>query len=259
MMDVRTSFNQSAAAYEDKFNRNPLGDFQRRQVWKFIKPWLRERKKLLDVGCGPGSDFEFYGQLDCRLTAIDISEQMTRLAKEKALRIRMAARIENSGIEDFAVAEKYDAVVCNFGVLNAVEYLPVALEKIRNLLTEDGILIAVVMPPFQMAVFLADLLRLRWTRLRFRLLARKAETADGFAFNYVRRSDLKKYFKILAHRNLGVLLPPPDGYSARPFLQKAGTALKPLEKLLGRIAPACLGGDHVCYILKPKPAGERPV
>ncbi len=254
-MDAQTSFDRYAISYEEKFNRNPLGRFQRRQVRDFLFPWLQGRENILDVGCGPGSDFEFYRLLDCRLTAIDISEQMTRLAKEKALRLRMAARIENSGIEEFSVDEKYDAVVCNFGVLNAVENLPVALAKIRSLMTENGVLVAVVMPPLQITELITGLLRMRRETVR-RLFGRKAQTGEGFNFRYIRKTDLEKKFKISAHRNLGVLLPAPDRFAATAFWKSWSRVFLPFEKIISRIVPAWLGGDHVCYILKPEPDEE---
>ncbi len=136
---TRETFDAYAAGYEEKFNQNFLAKYQRETVYKAIVPFLKDARTLLDVGCGPGSDFAFYKSMDVAVDAIDISPEMAKIAKKTAAAIQLTATIENASLENFQSKRVYDIIILNFGVINLIENLPMALTKLKSLLKPVGV------------------------------------------------------------------------------------------------------------------------
>jgi 2-polyprenyl-3-methyl-5-hydroxy-6-metoxy-1,4-benzoquinol methylase len=154
-MTIPKTFDAYADVYEEKFNRNPLGIYQRGRVQAEIAPYLSPEKRVLDAGCGPGSDFVFYQSLNLTIDALDISPRMTELARGKAQRLKLNARAFNTSLEDFQADRLYDAILLNFGVINLFGNLSPILRKLKSMLTAEGILVVVSMPPFHLFSFAA--------------------------------------------------------------------------------------------------------
>lgn len=252
-MNPTSTFDNYAATYQDKFNRNPLGVYQRTQVQAALRRHLAGRRRLLDVGCGPGSDFEFYRSLNLRITAIDISPEMTRLARETAHTLGLNAEVVTSALQDFHPPETYDVILLNFGVINAIADLDAALEKLHGLLADAGILIVVAMPPFHLFSFLESLLRGRVAAAFRRVLRGKAVLADGLEIFYYRQHQLEPGFRLLERQHLCPLLPTPDQYAQSAPARFITKLLQPLDRRIARHLPDWAGGDHVCYIFEKAP------
>ena len=99
-------FDEYAQTYQDKFNENFLGKYQRQQVQQIVLADAKTAQNVLDVGCGPGSDFEFYAQFNLQVDAIDISPEMVRFAKEKATALSLKANIQVAEIQQFTPLQK---------------------------------------------------------------------------------------------------------------------------------------------------------
>ena len=95
-----------------------------------------EGKKVLDVACGTGvliNDYKLRGIKD--ITAIDISDEMIKIAKEKFPDVNfICADVENTDFET-----KFDAIV----VYNAFPHFPngsALIEKLSSLINDGGTL-----------------------------------------------------------------------------------------------------------------------
>ncbi|MEZ4765863.1 MAG: hypothetical protein R3C26_22575 [Calditrichia bacterium] len=51
------TFDSYATGYADKFNRNPIGIYQRERVQAELALYLQPGTAVLDVGCGPRFGF----------------------------------------------------------------------------------------------------------------------------------------------------------------------------------------------------------
>lgn len=249
-MPTQQIFDAYAEVYEEKFNRNPLGRYQREQVQAEIAPYLSHGKKVLDVGCGPGSDFAFYQSLRLSIDALDISPRMAELAREKAARLNLNARVFTSSLEEFQADCSYDLIILNFGVINVFEYLPPVLEKLRTLLAPDGILILVSMPPFHLFSILGLLVNFDIRTAAQRVFKKKAALPPGrLNVYYYRGADFARHFRVLKKIHLCPLLPSPDQYRRRESMRKIAGLLMGIDRRIAGALPDILGGDHVCYIL----------
>lgn len=97
-----------------------------------------ENKTVLDVGCGTGVMFPVYLRRDPRLvTAVDISENMLRIAREKY----PAEGIEFicADVASFRCEEKFDCVIAHNAFPHFLRQTQ-ALERLRELTAPGGTL-----------------------------------------------------------------------------------------------------------------------
>ena len=103
-----------------------------------------EGKRVLEVGCGIGTDSINFARAGARLTAVDLSSESVRIARERAKVIGVADRIDfvQANAEELSSAlgdERYD-LVYSFGVVHHTPHPERALEQIRALVAPGGTL-----------------------------------------------------------------------------------------------------------------------
>lgn len=247
-MSARPTFDAYAVDYQHKFNDNFLGKYQRARLHAEISPYLNPGLKVLDVGCGPGSDFYFYHSRGVTVEALDISPAMVDLARQKAQALGLDATVHCQDFQTFPSSDSYSFIMLNFGVINAITDLETALEKLNKLLRADGTLVIVAMPPFHLFSQLGLLRQGRFREAFRRLIRREAVLPDGFRFHYYRQKDFRKFLRLKKRIHLCPLLPNPDQYHQDRFSGKLTERLLKLDRFLATRLPDCCGGDHVCYI-----------
>ncbi len=275
-------FDRYACDYDAKFNQNPAGKYQRDRVQEEIAPFLLSAgricdtgsaeslptsnlqpptsnlqpptsppaARILDVGCGPGSDFVFYRQQNLAVDAIDISGEMCKLARQKAAQLKLKAVIKETDLRNFQASKKYDAIILNFGVANALANLPEMLQKLHGMLKEAGVLIIVVMPPFHLFSALEALIKGRLRAFWHRVFQHRATLNNGFEIRYFRQRDFTRDFRLIKRVHLAHLLPTPDQFQRFSLAKRLFKLLRPLDRAAAKLVPDWWGGDHVCYVLR---------
>jgi SAM-dependent methyltransferase len=135
-----------------------MRDRVRRTVERFVPP----RSRILDLGCGPGADAEYFARRGDRVVAIDWSPAMVRQAERRIQEARLADRVivQQLGIHEIDCLEDsaFDAVYSNFGPLNCVPDLAAALRAVAARLRPNGVLVASVIGrtcPWELALYAA--------------------------------------------------------------------------------------------------------
>lgn len=251
-MSARPTFDAYAADYQHKFNENFLGKYQRTRLHEEIAPFLTPGQKILDVGCGPGSDFQFYHSQGVAVEALDISPAMVDLATQKAEALGLDATVHCQDFQTFTSSESYSFIILNFGVINAIVDLQTALKKLDKMLAENGTLVIVSMPPFHLFSLLGFLRQGKFREAFQRMNGRYAVLPDGFRFRYYRQKDFRKFFRLKKRIHLCPLLPNPDQYHPDRFSAKLTSRLMKMDRSLATRLPDWCGGDHVCYFLGKK-------
>jgi len=67
--------------------------------------------KVLDLGVGPGWTSLFLSRIGYRVTGLDISPEMIRIARERAARERADVRFLVADMENFELNEKFDGIL----------------------------------------------------------------------------------------------------------------------------------------------------
>ena len=90
-------------------------------------------KKVLEIGCGIGTDAEQFVKAGAIYTGIDLSDESVALAKERL----PEANIFNANIEEWCSGQQYD-LIYSFGVLHHTPNIHNALSNIRKMLKPGG-------------------------------------------------------------------------------------------------------------------------
>lgn len=127
----------------DKYARQPIKDEGAyAQTLDRIRSYLRERDKVLEVGCGTGSTALKLAPQVKHLQATDLSGRMIEIARDKA----STQKVANVTFSTMAVGRGVDAggpfdVVMGLNLLHLVEDLPGALAGLADQTTKGGLLI----------------------------------------------------------------------------------------------------------------------
>lgn len=151
-------------------------------------------KRVLEVGCGIGTDSVNFARAGAELTAVDLSRESLEIARRRAAVMGVADRIRflEANAEELGAVlagERFD-LVYSFGVIHHTPRPAQALREMRTLLAPGGTLKLMVYHRRSWKVFwiLAIQERGRFWRAA-ELVAKHAEAQTGcpIAFTYTRR------------------------------------------------------------------------
>ncbi len=155
--------------------------------------WWRG-KKVLEVGCGIGTDTINFARHGAQVTAVDLSKMSLDIARQRAEVFGLRDRIrffqaDAERLSDIVPLEAYD-LVYSFGVIHHTPRPDRALEEIRKYLRPGGQLKIMVYNRWSWKVFwiLCTYGRARFWRLS-RLVANYSEAQTGcpVTYTYTRR------------------------------------------------------------------------
>lgn len=229
LIETQRAFDTVADVYDEDNERNPVLREMRRQTRNAVRALAPEGSTLLDLGCGPGADAEFFGRRGYRVAAIDWSPEMAQEAQRRArasgLEDRVTVRhlgiheLDRLGDATFACAYS------SLGPLNCVPDLAAAARLIGERLCPRGCLVASVIGricPWEIALYG---LRRDFDRIRVRF------SPDFVPVPFYGRTVWTRYydpteletafaasgFTRVSLRSLGLLMPPPylSGFAER--------------------------------------------
>ncbi len=115
-------FDKLAEHYDVLWSDSPIGRHQRQAVWRRLDPLFQRGDRLLDAGCGTGTDAMHFTERGVTVHGVDASGEMVRIARRRGLEVRHLT-IERL----HEIGGRYDGVLSNFGALNCIANLePVA-------------------------------------------------------------------------------------------------------------------------------------
>jgi SAM-dependent methyltransferase len=256
--NYREGFDRAASGYDGDYVANPLWVSLRERVWKRLDVYFKRGDRVLDVGCGTGTDALHLAGRGVRVAASDISPAMIGVVEEKVRRNSCGKLVEaivmgTDSLKDYAMGNqrRFDGIVSNFGPLNCEPDLAALPEVFHRLLKPGGIVVASIMNRLCLWEIIYYLLRgdpknaLRrfskdgvWTEVR----SVKMKT-----FYYQPQEVMKlfsPYFEALRVSALSTFLPP---LYLNRWLEKHRNIhrlLESLETSLGSRAPFNGWGDH---------------
>ena len=150
--DTRQAFDSVAADYHRSNVDNPLLSDMRRRMIAVVRRHVPAGSRILDLGCGPGTDAETLARHGYWVVAIDGAPRMVDEARRRIAAAGVVDRVavHHLGIEelDALPADCVDAVYSDFGPLNCVADLHGAAHLIARRLRAGGVLIASVIGRF---------------------------------------------------------------------------------------------------------------
>jgi 2-polyprenyl-3-methyl-5-hydroxy-6-metoxy-1,4-benzoquinol methylase len=101
-------------------------------------------KKVLEIGCGIGTDTINFARHGAQVTAVDLTEKSLEVARQRAKTYGMESRIRfiqanAEELSDYVPVERYD-LVYSFGVIHHTPHPERALEEIRKYAGPESVL-----------------------------------------------------------------------------------------------------------------------
>jgi ubiquinone/menaquinone biosynthesis C-methylase UbiE len=239
-------FDLLAADYDRTWTNSGAGRLQRDAVWRQLLPLFHSGDTVLDLGCGTGEDASYLARLGVRVSAIDASPVMVRIAQSRGVSAEVGS-IE--GIQALDVV--FDGVISNFGALNCVPELSALRHLLARLIRSGGHLAICLMGRFCLSESLHFVRKLR---VRKAVRRWKGQT-------YAKRLDLPIYypsastvtraltpeFRLVSRIGVGLAVPPSGITNLSP------ASLRVRARIDARIAawPILRAvADHQLYIFR---------
>lgn len=152
-------------------------------------------KKVLEIGCGIGTDTIRFARAGAHVTAVDLSDASLAVARERAAVYELDDRItfhqaDVERLSEVVPVEAYD-LVYSFGVIHHTPHPAKALEEIRKYMGPDSVLKMMVYHRYSWKVLwiLAKYGKLAFWKLD-ELIARYSEAQTGcpVTYSYCRRT-----------------------------------------------------------------------
>ena len=262
LADTQRAFDGVAPTYHADNEANPIVRTMRDRTLALVRSHIAPSSRLLDLGCGPGTDAVRLAAEGHHVTAIDWSPAMVRQAQDRvaARGLDACVTVRALGIHelDRLGGGPFDAAYADLGPLNCVPDLPAAAGAIARQLRPGGVLVASVIGrvcPWELARygFAGDWrrARLRFARalvpvsLEGRTVWTRYYTPSEFAAAFTPAG-----FETVSLTALGLLMPPPylQGFHSRhPRLMRS---LDRIERVLAAWPGARQCGDHFLMAMR---------
>jgi len=248
-------FDQLADQYDAEFTRTALGRVLRDFVWSRTDAIFAAGGRILELGCGTGEDAVRFAQRGVQVVATDAAKEMIAIARHKAERNGVVARIELRTIKMEEVpaqlqGQSFDGVFSNFGAVNCAADLPSLVGGIASLLKSGAPLLWVVMGkhvPWEWLWYLSR----GQGRKAFRHYRHGVEWR-GLTVKYPTPGDLRRmlnpHFGVRSVSPLGCILPPSYAGKWLERSPRSLAVLKSVEGLTRRSSRLASIADH--YILE---------
>jgi ubiquinone/menaquinone biosynthesis C-methylase UbiE len=220
---VAQAFDGLSPQYDAAWTESAVGQMQRGQVWRELRPIFSPGERILELGCGTGIDAVFLARLGVRVHATDISKQMLHAAQNRIEHEGLAGlttfevcALENVG--GIAQSEPFDGVFSDFGAVNCLQDLASVAPALAGLMRPGGKLVLCFMGRFCFLetgyyILHADPHR-AFRRLRAWRTGIETTLASGPAFRVYYPSiaelsaALGDAFSLVSFRSIGILVPP---------------------------------------------------
>jgi ubiquinone/menaquinone biosynthesis C-methylase UbiE len=138
-----SGFDRLAPDYQALWSGTSAGRLQREEVWRHITELFPPGSHVLDLGCGTGDDALMLATRGVRVTGIDSSSEMVRIARNRGVDARFLPIEHLSRMES-----TFDHVLSDFGVLNCIDSLSDLRAQLRLVIRPSGTLAVVLMTRF---------------------------------------------------------------------------------------------------------------
>lgn len=252
-------FDAAAPEYDRGFASLQPGRWYREMIWEEVDRQLKEREEILDLGCGTGEDAVYLAGRGHRVHAIDLSEGMLEVARDKARSAGLEDRItfEHGDLGAPAPEEerRHDGALSDFGPLNCLENLSPFVEELARRLRPGAPALLVVMGPWCPWEIFWYLLHLR-VPTAFRRLKRGLEAPVGggptipvwYHSPRALRKALEPHFEVHRLIGIGSLVPPPYLSGLVAKAPRLFEKVHRLDRRLARFFPFTWLNDHYLMV-----------
>jgi len=248
-------FDDLAAKYDEDFTGTLVGRLMRDAVWRRLDAVFPPGGRILDLGCGTGEDAIHLARRGHDVHAVDGSEAMVRLTREKVHDAALKPRVRVSQLDiehlEGLGTDVYDGVLSNFGALNCVQNLSSVSTELAGRTVRGASVVLCLMGPTVPWEWVWYLARANPSKA-FRRLRSGGVAWRGIQIRYPSiaqvRATFASDFEAMRVAALGALVPPAYAEPILPWLRTFIESLARLERVLETVPPLPWLADH--YLLE---------
>ena len=211
--------------------------------------------RILDLGCGTGEDAIYLARRGHDVHAVDGSEAMVRLARDKVLDAALEQRVHVRELDiehlDGLGTDLYDGVLSNFGALNCVQDLSSVSTELANRTARGAPVVLCLMGPTVPWEWVWYLAQANPSKA-FRRLRSGGVAWRGIRIRYPSIADVRATFapdfEAMRVAALGALVPPSYAEPGLERFRSLIESLARLERVLETVPPLPWLADH--YLLE---------
>ncbi len=250
----RSPFDELAADYDRQELENPIRQRMRARSLAVLDTTFPAGARLLDVGCGTGTEALWLTQRGRHVTAVDPSTQMLDVlnARARAANLDIPTHLLRAA-ELGSLTGEFDGAYSSFGGLNTEPDLGVVLASLARLVRPGGRIVLGVMNRWcvsEMSLMLAAG-RPRQAFRRYRPALAVQVGTTSVDVQYPSWPDLKRalnaHFKVL-HVEALLLLLLPYAWPRLAAHKRVFGALERIDRALAPHRPWAWLGDHLLVI-----------
>jgi ubiquinone/menaquinone biosynthesis C-methylase UbiE len=252
-------FDAAAEAYDRREADNPIMQMMRKRSLETLDATFPNGSRLLDVGCGTGTEAIWLGQRGRAVFAVDSSSRMLELLATRASSAGLSVPTRLLGAGDlFTLADElgdasFDGAYSSFGALNTEVAVEPPIAMLARLVRPGGKVVLGVMNRWcvaEMAV-LAATGRVRQALRRTRRSLRVGAGPNSIEVSYPSwrrlRLALGQGFRVVSLEALPLLLLP-YAWPALSSHPRTYRTLRRLDQSLAHRRPFAWLGDHLLVV-----------
>jgi ubiquinone/menaquinone biosynthesis C-methylase UbiE len=250
---VQKLFDDASHVYDRDEMTNLIRRMMRTRSLQVLRATFRPGQKILEIGCGTGTEAIELARSNVRIVATDISPQMIAQTKRRveSERLQDRIRVEQLAAHDIGMLEaqygprSFDGAYSSFGALNCEPRLKEFVSSLAGLLKPRSSFICSVMNRFCLFDFVLNSILLKRTERLANVShpLRNPEPLPGY-YSVGEFSKMFGGFTIAGVRALPTFLPPPYFEEHLRLLRPAMLKISSLDWELGRLYPFNRIGDH---------------
>jgi SAM-dependent methyltransferase len=265
---LEAEFDSIAAEYDHHILDNRINRLLRDRSVAFMRSTFRPGARLLEIGCGSGTETLELLADGHEILAVDISAAMLATVRAKATARGLGGRLTTRKLRAGEVGQlltteevgSFDGVYSTYGALNCEPNLSPIPPALHQLLRPDGRLVAGVFNRwcgFEVGVygFLGRYRRAFGRRQNPVAVEASRFCVDAFAYSVPEFTRLfAPHFRLVRLEGVPVLLPPSDHTRYVEMVARHFTTLDRWDAAFGRHFPFSWLGDHFLASFQPLPA-----
>ena len=144
-MDLAKQYNSFADDFSKNQDSGENSNRFNREIFYSHLDFLKPGVKLIDLGCGDGTDLVYYKKLGANIYGLDTSEELLKIAEKKLSEVKLKVGLfENIPFED----NYFDAVLSKYAIMTSANMEPV-FKEIHRVLKPGGMMMYLVTHPFR--------------------------------------------------------------------------------------------------------------
>ena len=257
-------FDSVADHYDDHIMGNPVNRILRERSLGLFSEYFPRSGRILEIGCGSGTETMEILKRGYSVTAVDISQNMLDIVKEKARSIGLMDMLRTYRLRASEIGkiindtgeESFDVCYSTYGALNCEPFIREMSGPLHKLISGNGYFIAGVYNRFCVSEFIMHSLSMKPTGSLWRLRQFVPEGHSRFCidvYSYSVRqfySIFSNHFSVVEVRGVPVIIPPSNFTRPISLIGNRMAALNSIDRYIGKKWPFRYLGDHFLMVLR---------